>query len=382
MTVEMAQTGAADAIPVMRPKLPTAEQLQPYLERIDRARYYSNHGALLHELQDRLAAHFRVDPGQLAVVANGTVALSAALIAVGAKPGSICLLPSWTFVASAAAAWAANLRPHFVDVSPETWTIDPQKIARRADLRGVGAVMAVSAYGAPLDTQAWDDFTAQTGIPAIIDGAASFDTVATIPSARPGKSPIMISLHPTKVFGVGEGGLVVSTDRAVMQRFNQICNFGVWGEPEGQILGYNGKLSEYHAAIGLAFLDGWPQRRALLEDLTRSYASVLSNAPQFQTSPGYGEGWVSCYCNVATDNAALAIERLSGLGISTRRWWQSGVHAQRAYREFSRDELPVTEYLGTRVFGLPFFHDMTGDQFERICKAIGVDRSPVRQPML
>lgn len=366
----------------MRPQLPNASQLAPYLERIDEARYYSNHGPLLRELERRLAAHFGVRPDQLSVVANGTVALSAALLAVGAPTGSRCLVPSWTFVASASAIWAANLTPYFVDVSPSTWMLDPLEIERRTDLDGVGAVMVVSAFGAPVDTQAWDAFTGRTGIPVIIDCAASFDTVTSVARARPGKSPIMISLHATKVFGTGEGGIVISLDDRTMGRFHRICNFGVWDSPEGQILGYNGKLSEYHAAIGLAALDGWQSRRIALAALTDRYVTALAQRTGVAALPGYGDGWVSCYCNVAIDDAEHAIERLERLGVATRRWWQSGVHRQRAYRPFGRDDLPVTDSLGLRVFGLPFFHDMTDEQFDYVLSSFDEARSGLPAAML
>lgn len=355
----------------MRPQLPVARELLPYLERMDEARWYSNHGPLLLELERRLAQHFGASAGQIAIVANGTVALSAALLAAGAQPGAKCLLPSWTFVGSAAAVWAANLRPHFVDVSPATWMLEPEAIRKRADLSEVGAVMVVSAFGAPVETEAWDRFTADTGIPVVIDCAASFDTVATIPHAAVGKTPIMISLHATKVFGVGEGGLVLSTDENLIRRFNQVCNFGVWDSPAGQILGYNGKLNEYNAAVGLAMLGTWEARRQRLVRLTSEYAKRLAAVGTVTLLPGYGDGWVSCYCNVRTDApAAPIIERLRALGVETRRWWQSGVHVQKAYEHFQQDPLETTNQLANRVFGIPFFHDLSDAQVDRVVASL------------
>jgi dTDP-4-amino-4,6-dideoxygalactose transaminase len=358
-------------IPVMRPKLPTADELLPYLRRIDEARWYSNYGPLLLELRDRFAAHFKVENNHVAIVANGTVALSAALVAAGARPGTKCLLPSWTFVGSAAAAWAANLQPHFVDVDPATWMLDPEQLRKRSDLKEVGAVMVVSAFGSPVDTAAWDAFTEDTGIPVIIDGAASFDTVASVPRARAGRSAVMISLHATKVFGVGEGGLLLSTDTALVERFNQVCNFGVWGSPAGQILGYNGKLSEYNAAVGLAMFETWPARRARVVQLTERYREILGGVRGIELVPGYGDGWVSCYCNIKTDAPAQSvIDGLAERGIETRRWWQSGVHVQKAYRDFPRDPLPVTERLASTVFGLPFSHDLDDTRFQRVIEGL------------
>lgn len=360
-----------NVLPVMRPQLPSAEELLPYLRRIDEARYYSNHGQLLRELENELATHFGVAQTQISVVANGTVALSAALLAAGAVSGKKCLVPSWTFVASASAIWAANLQPHFIDVSPDTWMPDPEVLRRRTDLHEVGAVMVVSPFGSPVDRRVWDDFTEETGIPVIIDGAAAFDTVKNVTEARPGKTPIMISLHATKVLGIGEGGVVLCTDEPTMRRLRQICNFGVWGSREGQILGYNGKLSEYHAAVGLAALSDWPRRREFIARLTDDYARRLNELACVSLIPRYGDGWVSCYANVAlSTDADAVIERLFELGIGTRRWWQRGVHQQRAYEEFSRDALPVTEDLGRRVFGLPFFHDMTPAQLDRVVNGL------------
>jgi dTDP-4-amino-4,6-dideoxygalactose transaminase len=362
---------AMTSVPVLRPQLPTTEVLAPYLRRIDETRWYSNHGPLLRELEGRLAVYFGVLPDQIAVVANGTVALSAALVAVGARPGSRCLLPSWTYVASAAAAWAANLQPYFVDVSPETWMLDPEVLKQREDLGGVGAVMVVSAFGSPVDRAAWDRFTDETGIPVIIDGAAAFDTVANIQEATPGRSPIAISMHATKVFGIGEGGLLLSTDELTMRRIKQICNFGFWDLPSGQILGYNGKLNEYNAAVGLAMLDQWQARREKFRRLTQSWIDRLSSFPDLELLPNYGKGWISSYCNVVTSEpSGPIITALRDFGVETRRWWQSGVHVQDAYRNFQRDPLPVTESLADRVFGVPFFHDLRDDELEYVVASL------------
>ena len=354
------------AIPVMKPQLPAQAELRPYLERIDAARYYSNHGALVREFEERLGEHFGLDAANVTTVANGTVALSAALLAAGAQPGKICLVPSWTFVASAAAIWSANLRPHFIDVDEATWMLDPAAVLRRSDLKDVGAVMPVSAFGAPVDTAAWDRFTAETSIPVVIDAAAGFDTVARVAAARCGRAPIMVSLHATKVFGIGEGAAVLSTDAQLVTRVRQICNFGVWGPPEGQVLGFNGKLSEYHAAVGLAAFAQWARRRAAIDALTARYRRELGSIPGVHASPRFGEEWVSCYCNVRVSDARGLGDALARRGIETRRWWRDGVCAQPAYRSYGCDPLPVTQMLADSVTGLPFYHDLDAAQIERI----------------
>ncbi len=360
-----------EKIPLMRPQLPTADDLMPYLREIDETRWYSNFGPLVARLEERLASHYGLPKTGAAIVANGTTALSAALLAVGAKPGSKCLVPSWTFVASASAICAANLRPHFIDISPETWQPDPVALRRRSDLAGVGAVMVVSPFGSPVETSAWDVFTADTGIPVIIDGAAAFDTVASVSGAQPGKSPIMISLHATKCMGIGEAGLILSSAGAVMHRARQVCNFGIWGSPEGQVIGYNGKVSEYHGAVGLAALDAWPARRAALLSRTARYIAELRRVDGVRLLPEYGEGWVSAYCTAYFPGNIHAIaDRMTYMGVETRRWWLDGVHSLAAYRGFTHDELPVTADITSHVLSLPFFHDMTDDQIVRVVECL------------
>ena len=367
---------AGRKIPLMRPKLPTLHELTPYLTEIDENRWYSNFGPLATRFEARLAAHYGLPTSELALVANGTTALSAALLAVGAKPGSRCFVPSWTFVASAAAIWASNMTPHFIDVSPDTWEPDPIGLARRGDLADVGAVMIVSPFGAPVDVAAWERFWSETGIPVVIDAAAAFDSVASVDVAKPGRCPTMISLHATKSFGIGEGGLVLSTDEAIMRRLRQVCNFGIWGSPDGQILGYNGKLSEYHAAVGLAALDAWPTRRAALDSRTQRYIQELKRVPRATLLPGYGEGWVSAYCTVLVPGDIHAIiDRMANLGIETRRWWKNGVHMEPAYRQFPSDALPETEAITAHALSLPFSHDILDDDIVTVvdCLASALD---------
>src|SRR5262245_33788275 len=131
------------SVPVMRPKLPAAESVMEYLRRIDRSRFYSNFGPLVCTLEERLAEHYRVSSGNVTTVANATQGLTLSLAAQGVKPGTLCAMPAWTFVASAHAAVNAGLVPYFLDVDAKTWALDVTAVAEeiaRAPAP-VGAVM-------------------------------------------------------------------------------------------------------------------------------------------------------------------------------------------------------------------------------------------------
>lgn len=361
----------AGRIPVLRPQLPRRETYLDYLREIDENRWYSNHGPLVRRFEARLATHFDLPAEGVASFANGTIALTAGLLALGARAKQRCLLPSWTFIASAASVLAAGLVPHFVDVDPETWALDPDALARRKDLSGVGAVMAVSPFGSPLDRARWENFTARTGIPVLIDAAAGFDSVASISAAGAGPTPIMISLHATKVLGIGEGAVLISSDRPLVQVAQQYGNFGFYGVAEAMVPGINGKLSEYAAAIGLAALEQWPGRRAQALALASAYRLALMDLPKVTLAPGFGQSWVSSTCCVTVPGDGLSVgDRLAALGIETRRWWRRGCHHQPAYGALPRDPLPVTEDLARRCLGLPFYPDLSTAEIERIVASL------------
>jgi dTDP-4-amino-4,6-dideoxygalactose transaminase len=351
------------SIPVMKPRLPSAERLAPYLKAIDSSRMYTNYGPLALSLEDRLAAHFGLPNGTIATVANATLGLTLALTAQGARPGTLCAMPAWTFVASAHAALMAGLVPFFLDVDPETWTLDPRLVP---DAEGqapapIGAVMPISAFGQPIDVTAWDRVASRSGLPMAIDAAAGFDSFV------PGAIPAVISLHATKVLGVGEGGFVVSTDTALIREIRTRANFGFRGSRDALVPGTNAKLSEYHAAVGHAALDEWSEVRSEWMLAGQHYRTALSALDDVWLQDDFGKAWVASTCVVRFGGGVEGAQRaLEAAGIETRRWWGAGAHAHPATAAFPRAPLPATEALAGSTLGLPFFRDLTVAEIDRI----------------
>ncbi|MCR0980911.1 aminotransferase class I/II-fold pyridoxal phosphate-dependent enzyme [Roseomonas populi] len=357
----------APGIPVARPRLPAAEAILPYLQEIDANRWYANHGLLWLRLQSRLAAHWGLAAEEVALTANATLALALALRASGAAPGRKCLMPAWTFVATAGAAREAGLVPHFADVDPASWALDPEAVEARTDLDEIGAILVVAPFGRPLDLVRWDVVSARTGIPVIVDAAAAFDALRAGGPMAVGRAPVIVSLHATKSFGIGEGGAVLSRDSAWMERLRRLCNFGFLGSRQAVLAGTNAKMSEYAAAIGLAALDAWPGTREGWLAVTRHYAAALAGAP-LPSSPGFGEDWVSATLSVLwPDDASEGVAALARVGIGALRWWGDGCHSNPAYAGSPRDPLPVTERIARCAIGLPFWRDMTATQVDYIC---------------
>lgn len=341
-----------DPIQVCVPRLPNADALAPHLREIDEARRYTNSGPQLARLEAAIAAHFDLSEKGVAGVANGTLALLLALRAADAPAGTLCIVPAWTFAASAHAVVAAGLTPYFVDVDPGSWALTPE-LARRAMTTApgeVGAVLPVSPFGAPIDYEGWLAFRRETGKAVVIDAAAAFDT------ARPNEVPVALSLHATKVLGVGEGGLVLSRDAALIARVKQLSNFGFNATREAKVAAINAKLSEYAAAVGLAALDSWPMLKVGYGWLARCYAAALGSMPGVSPMPRFGEGWATSTCVVQFDLpiADAIAARLADAAIETRHWWAQGCHRQAAFAACPRSTLDVTDHLATCTLGLPF----------------------------
>lgn len=351
-------------IPVCRPLLPAAGALLPYLERIDRNRWYTNFGPLVEEFGARLADRLAVPPGRIVLAANATAALSAAMLPhgmLGDGERPLALMPSWTFVATAHAAETAGLTPFFVDVDQASWQLTPT-IAQAALAAAPGRVavaLVVSPFGAPVDLAGWERFADETGIAVLIDAAAGFDT------ARASRLTSVVSLHATKSLPAGEGAFVICPDEAAAAEISRRLNFGFRGSRDAMVIAVNAKLSEYHAAVGLAALDQWQERRAGYLRVVSAYRQRLNGTTAI-LQQGLGADWVSATLVASWPNAADAPSRLAAHGVETRAWWGRGCHTHAAFGHCPRLDLPTTVALARDTLGLPLSLDISPEEIDRV----------------
>jgi dTDP-4-amino-4,6-dideoxygalactose transaminase len=351
----------SSVIPVLRPQLPNARQILPYLERIDASRWYTNWGPLCLELEQRLAQLLGVDAAELVLLSNATAGLTLALRAQGIHANHSVAMPSWSFVATAAAATILGASPYFLDVDLDTWELSRETCLRATKTHTIDAVIPVAVFGAPINSGAWDSFAKETGIPVVIDAAASIDSLATRSEGfTPQDTPIVISLHATKVFGVGEGGLVVSKNRELIRRIRTYANFGFQGSRSASVDGYNFKISEYTAAVGLAELDGWSHKRAAWARVAEDYIRIAAedaSLGEVQLIPNHKPGqWISSYMHAQFKDSAQrddAKARLDKNLIETRQWWNQGIHREPGYGKYPRTSMPNTDCIASVTLGLP-----------------------------
>ena len=356
-------------IAVARPSLPTAEYILPYLQQIDQNHWYSNQGPLHNIFQERLGALWGVETGRIVLVTSATTGLSLALQAHNITHGKYCLVPSWTFAATASAIVNAGLTPHFLDVCPKTWSLDPSYVEYLAERRDIGAILVVAPFGAPLDLAEWDNVAERTGCPVIIDAAAAFDTLRSDGPMRPQKSTVVVSLHATKVFGVGEGGAVIARDPIAAERIRALTRFGFSGGRIAHYSGINAKISEYTAAVGLASLDCWAITRAKWNRVTELYKKYLPSTVTLP--PNFGSSWVSSTLTVLCSvNSSTLQSCLSKHQVETVLWWGYGCHDQPAYTAYTREALPVTRDYAQRSVGLPFWLGIEEESIQYICNVV------------
>ena len=300
---------------------------------------------------------------------TGTMALVGTIRAarnLSGHAGRLCLLPAYTFVATAGAALSCGYECHLVDIDRTTWAMEPATLRYHPRLAEVGLVLPVAPYGRMIDLQGWQDFHDETGIPVVIDAAACLDRLMEPWVSLPTTIPLAVSLHATKSFGCGEGGLVVSRDSSLVRETYKVLNNGFFGSRDAQTVGLNGKMSEYTAAVALAELDGFEDKRVKWATVAAAYASArraakvtLWTAPEIST----------CYALfVATSagHATMLGARLVEGGIDIRHWYGAGLSAHPAYANLSRDPLPVSDDLAGRIIGLPCYTDLAEADIGRI----------------
>jgi dTDP-4-amino-4,6-dideoxygalactose transaminase len=367
-------------IALMIPDLPAADAVLPYLRRIDANRWYTNFGPLVQEFEKALADQVGGSTENLGVVtaANATVGIEMALQALGLSRGARVLVPALTFVATATAVMRAGFEPVISDVNPHSWLLTPDIASIALPLTHVDAVLPVATFGCPQDVNAWQAWSEQHDIPVVIDAAGAFGNQPV------GRVPTVFSLHATKSLGIGEGGFIASTRSGYLDHIRQLSNFG-FGPNHGDVVeaGTNGKMSEYHAAVGLAALPHWRARREIRLSLQDAYRRQLQRHCTGVVLQDKPEGIPSILAVAlpAGADAGQVASRLAQLGIETRRWYYPPLFEHPAFATCqTTGALEVSRELARRIIGLPFHVHLKNDDIATVCTELAAAIDEVRSP--
>ncbi|OXE35921.1 MAG: hypothetical protein CGW95_10940 [Phenylobacterium zucineum] len=200
----------------------------------------------------------------------------------------------------------------------------------------------------------------------MVDGAAGFDGL------RSAEVPVVVSLHATKVLGVGEGGFIASTEVGFLEGVRQRSNFGFRGNRTAEVTSTNAKMSEYNAAVGLAGLDNWSASRLKWLLSATKLRAALDKIPMVRFQPGWGLTWVSSTCVVRLNPKMRnhVDDVFKDRGVSTRNWWGIGCHAEVAFKDMRRSDLPNTAGWAENSVGLPYYPDLSHQDVEDVASAL------------
>lgn len=362
------------SVPVCRPLMAPAERLLPYLRVLDQTRQYSNYGPLVQRFETRLAAVLGQPRETVTTASSGTAALVGAILSLAGRAGPqrpLCAMPSYTFVATAVAAEHCGYQPLLLDVG-EDWQLLPEAVAAHPEFARIGLVLPVAPYGRALRQAPWQAFVAATGIPVVIDGAACFEALQDQPAEFLGTVPVALSLHATKALATGEGGAILCSQAEVIARAVQTLNFGFRLTREARAPGSNGKMSEYHAAVGLAELDGWDDKRARYAAVAQQYRAQAAAAgleARLRLAPLVA----SNYALLQLDDEAQTQRVRAALTerrAEHRLWYGPGLHRQPYYADCPATAMPVTDALAPTLLGLPMSVDLGPRDIGRCLDAV------------
>jgi dTDP-4-amino-4,6-dideoxygalactose transaminase len=364
----------------LTPSLPPQEAIDRYFERSREAAWFSNFGPCHELLVERLEAY--LGGGVSCVpVANCTLGLMIALRATAGlpEPGRReVILPSFTFAAAIEAVLWAGFEPVFADVEQESWHLAPEAVSGALRSRGnrVAAVLACSTFGTPPSDElrsAWESACAGAGVALVVDSAPGFGAVGEDgrPLAGQGDAEVF-SFHATKPFAIGEGGLVVTPDPALAGKLRELANFGFDEGLVRDLPGLNAKLSEWHAAVALAVLDGFgdvlARRRTHAAEL-RDLIEPLGYELQAGCEHGPWQFVPALAPSRAARDEALATARAAG--IELRSYFDPPLNEMPAFRDVPRaDPLETTASLAARAISLPMANSWPPGTTEAIARCL------------
>ena len=301
--------------------------------------------------------------------ANGTVALSAIYLGLGIKPGDEVIVPSMTFISSATSVSHIGATPVFADVVPDIMTLDPESVAQRLTNR-TRAILAVHYGGQAADMDELGAIAADAGVHLIEDAAqAHGGSYRGRPVGGLGVAG-MFSFTPTKNITTGEGGMVTTNNGDLAARLKLLRNHGQSALYEHTSLGYNWRLTEMQAAMGivqLSKLDGILQRK---RENASSFGSRLTEIPGV-SPPVVRDDRDHTYMLYSTQieqGRDAVLSELTRQGIEARLYFPP-VHQQPVYADLGVS-LPVTEHLASRLLSLPFHAQLTPAEFDTILGAV------------
>lgn len=303
-------------------------------------------------------------------VSSGTAGLHLGLLAAGIGPGQEVIVPSFTFAATANSVALTGATPVFADIDPVTFCLSPDSV-RASITERTTAIMPVHLYGHPADL-------AGLGAVAREHGLRIFEDAAQAHGAALDGEPVgsfgefaMFSLYPTKNMTSGEGGMVACATEEIARGVRLLRNQGMEKQYANEVIGFNARMTDIHAAIGrvqLGKIDGWTAAR-------QRNAAFLDAHLQGVVVPAVADGATHVYhqytIRVPADRDAFVAALRSEHGVGSGVYYPIPNHRLDSLTRFAPGlDLPETERAAAEVVSLPVHPSLTADDLERVVMGV------------
>ena len=363
-------------IPVNTPLLDGNEE--KYLVECIRTGWISSEGPFVKRFEEQFASSVGRTYG--IAVCNGTVALEAAVAALGLGAGDEVIMPTFTIISCAAAVVRAGAVPVLVDCDPDTWNMDVTQIESRLTSR-TRAIMVVHIFGLPVDMEPLLELAERHDLRIIEDAAEMHgQTCRGAPCGSFGELSTF-SFYPNKHVTTGEGGMIVTDDPVLAEKCRGLRNLCFKTEQRfvHDDLGWNFRMTNLQAAVGLAQLERLDEFVARKRRMGVLYSRLLADVKGIQLpipETDYAQNIYWVYGMVLDDDVSFdardAMARLGDMGIGSRPFFWP-MHEQPVLRKmglFADEQYPVAERIARRGFYIPSGIALTEEQISSAATAV------------
>lgn len=356
-----------DRINVTKTFLPPIDEYDAYIKDIWKSGQITNQGPLLREFERETSKCLGLNPQDFHFVANGTLALQIALKSLDITESEIITTP-FSYVATTSAILWERCQPVFVDIKPDDFCIDADKIEASITPK-TKAILAVHVFGNPCDIEKIESIAKKYKLKVIYDGAHAFGVKYKGKSLLSYGDISICSFHATKLFHTIEGGCVITKDKSINDKVELLLRFG-HNQDNHSMLGINAKASEFQAAMGLCNLKYIDRIIDQRKGLTSIYDSLLKSRFQHPKIKNDSEYNYAYYPIILRNEEELLskMEELKKKNIFPRRYFYPSLNTL-SYLNTSQ-HCPVSEDISKRVMCLPLFIGLDKNAIHKICEVI------------
>ncbi len=328
-------------------------------------------GPEVSELEEQMADYVGVK--YCIGVSSGTDALLIAMMALEIGPGDEVITTPFTFIATSEMIKLLGAKPVFVDIDPQTYNIDPEKISS-AITDNTKLILPVSLYGQCADMDAINTIAKQHNLPVLEDGAQSFGATYKGRKSCNLSTVGCTSFFPSKPLGCyGDGGAIFTNDDVLAK---VMCEIRVHGQDKRYShprLGINGRLDTIQAAVLLAKFEIFPDEVMQRDRVGRQYTASINAMQSTIVAPQIRSNCTTVYAqySIMANNREQLIAKLNKMNIPTAVHYPVPLHLQPPFYN-NQLNLPVVEDVATKIVSLPMHPYLSTEDIEKVSRALAL----------